>query len=79
MISGYARMENTIPTAGMFTGNAVLNILMMSSGKVSGIGTGLCHIVSRYGEVNMPVLYPAARRTASSMAQVDPFPLVPAT
>ena len=49
-ISGYARMENTIPTAGMFTGNAVLNILMMSSGKVSKIGTGPCRIVSRCGE-----------------------------
>src|SRR3990172_11259602 len=34
---------------------------------------------SRCGEVYSPTLYPAASRTDSSMAQVDPLPLVPAT
>src|SRR3989337_4272239 len=31
------------------------------------------------GELYSPTLYPAASRTDSSMAQVDPLPLVPAT
>ena len=34
---------------------------------------------TRWGEIYMPVLYPAAVRTDASMAQVEPFPLVPAT
>ena len=34
---------------------------------------------SRWGEVSRPVLYPAARRMLSAMAQALPLPLVPAT
>jgi len=34
--------------------------------------------VTRWGEVNRPTLYPAWRRTASSIAAVEPLPLVPA-
>ena len=36
-------------------------------------------IRSRCGEVNRPVGKPAAASTAASMAEVEPFPLVPAT
>ena len=34
---------------------------------------------TRWGEVNRPVTYPCALARASIMAQVEPFPLVPAT
>src|SRR5690606_35946849 len=35
--------------------------------------------LSKCGEVYMPTLYPAASRMLSSMAQVEPLPLVPPT